>query len=375
MRSRGAYQSRPRSMMLRPSQRKCCLTRSARDRASSSGRHSSMLRVAMRRRSLAKTCNSAPTALPMAACTRAGSQCSSHSNASERRPCQARRAAPKRPELPSGDASEASSGPSCGPRRLVAVVAPQVLRGALADQEFHRSVHHGGAFCLMRHLVAAERRRSGQAARATRRRECTTPPRAAGARRWSTVSAHRSAARVWPPGSWCRPVGRRTAPKPPCRRAAPGPAAGRPSGPWRSARIICLTPASAGRRRQQPRAVARGGFQFAQPGLARGAVQRRHRLRGAEALGVGLRDDLEGAQVRSQEHQAAAGCEGLRDQFGVLPLRPPAPAAMRRAAATAAASRPPCARRGPPTHGARPARCPPARRFRAGAGGNRPTAK
>jgi hypothetical protein len=75
-----------------------------------------------------------------------------------------------------------------------------------------------------------------------------------------------------------------------------------------------------GRRGGQSRPVARRRLELAQPALARRPVEHGHRLARAEALGVGLGRDLEGALVRRQEEQPAGAAERGLDQLGAFPV-------------------------------------------------------
>jgi hypothetical protein len=104
--------------------------------------------------------------------------------------------------------------------------------------------------------------------------------------------------------------------------------------------------------------------------FSRRPVQRRHRPARTEALGIGLRRDLEAAQVRRQQHEAAAGRQQAGQPGVAVPAHRvghrPAPAG----AATGAAARRSCGRPRAPRRGPRPRPRRRARRCRACGGGS-----
>ena len=114
-RSADANQSKPRSSKLRPIQPKCSRASAVRSGSVSSGKHSSKLRKAMRRRDAASRHSSAPKPWPNAASRARGKKCSNHNKAMTQR-------APKRDsiqrsceELEAGDVAGGAGGFGAAP--------------------------------------------------------------------------------------------------------------------------------------------------------------------------------------------------------------------------------------------------------------------
>ena len=74
-----------------------------------------------------------------------------------------------------------------------------------------------------------------------------------------------------------------------------------------------------GGRHVQSWSAACTGFQPCQPGLARWAVQRGHRVRVAVARGIGLPSDLKATEVWGNEYHAPPLCQSLVDPVRALP--------------------------------------------------------
>ena len=123
----------------------------------------------------------------------------------------------------------------------------------------------------------------------------------------------RPAGPAWPAASWCRRCGRRTAPTRLRLPAAPGPAARRSARRFSGVLARIRTPdrlAGARCRLWRARAPSISGFRAALLGRAVHHGERR-------AQRDLLRGDFEAAQVRRQEHDAAAGVE---HRLHVLPV-------------------------------------------------------
>ncbi len=189
--------------------------------------------------------------------------------------------------------------------RLVPGIRPQVLRRAFSHQRLHGLVDLPGRFVRVGGQRVADR-----GAQRAHPHQVAPPP----AQPFTPDQHHPGPARVGQARRQCHGVGvaaKKWRPDPlPGRRHLVGQQAHRLPGFERLDELFHA--GQRGRRGAQPRAIARVGHQLAQPGLPGRTKQHRDGQFLPEALGVGLRGDLETAQMRREkQHPRAVRLRGF----------------------------------------------------------------